>query len=412
MTSSLRRLGLAALVVTGCASAAAAAPWPHWLGPSRNGVSAESGLMSTWTKAAEPRKIWEKKLGNGFSGISVVGDRLYTLYADATNDFAVCLDAKTGARLWRRSLDAIYEDSMGGDGPRSTPTVVGDTVYVLGARGGLVALATADGRQKWKRELVSELGGRLPKWGYSQSLLVHDGKVFVDPGGAAGKGLLALDATTGATVWQSDEVIAGYSTPAPYTVGGVAQVLFFTGQELVSVSPNDGAAHWRQEWETSWDINAATPLFMAPDKVFISSGYGNGGALYEVKAAAGKVSARELWRTKTMKNKMATSVPLGDMICGLSESDLTCMSTATGDELWSQEDVGLGTLIAADGHLLVLDEECTLRLVAQDKGKYIEQGRLKVLGDRCWTAPTLADGRLYLRDEVGIIALDVRAAAP
>ncbi len=279
-------------------------------------------------------------------------------------------------------------------------------------RGGLLALATADGRQRWKRELVSDLGGRLPKWGYSQSLLVHDGKVFVDPGGADGKGLLALDAATGATIWQSDEVEAGYSTPVPYTVGGVAQVVFFTAEEVVSVSPTDGKAHWREEWETSWDVNAATPLFLAPDTLFISSGYGNGGGLFQLSAAGGRVSAKQLWKTKVMKNKMATSVPLGDMLCGFSESDLTCMSTKTGEELWSEEDIGLGTLIAADGHLLALDEECTLRLVAQDKTRYVERGRMKVLGERCWTVPTLADGRLYLRDEAGIVALDVRASAP
>lgn len=409
-----RSLALALLVMTLLAAPAAVADWPVWLGPTRNAVSTETGIMHAWTDTVGPKWVWKRKVGHGFSAISAVGDRLYSMYADGDHEYVICLQRADGKTLWQAKIhEDVYSDAMGGDGPRATPTVDGSAVYALGANGTLVALAATDGAIRWKRELAGEFGGDTPQWGYSGSPLLHGGRLFIDVGGPDGHGLMAFDAKSGEVVWHTENVIkAGYSSPLAYTVGGVEQIVFFTGRQIVSVDPAHGEAHWRLPWSTSWDVNAATPLFLPPDRLFISSGYGTGGALYQLSAADGRVAAKQLWKNKVMKNKMATSVPVGGYLYGISGTELTCMEIATGKELWSTDDVGWGSVMAADGHLLVLTEECALLLVEANPERYVEKGRRQAFDDRCWTLPTLHDGVLYLRDEAAFEALDLRPASP
>ena len=401
------------LIMTAALSLAAgsahAADWPQLLGPTQNGVSSETGLMGKWgTGKAGPRRVWKRKMGGGFSSIAAVGGKLFTMYSSGTAEFAAGIDASSGSELWRRALGTVYEDSMGGDGPRSTPTVVGDTVFVFGASGTLTALEVGSGKPRWKREAARELGGEIPKWGYSGSPLVHGGRVFIDIGGKDGHGIVAFDATSGETAWKVDGFKAGYSSPVPFRLGRTDVIGMFTGKEMVLASPADGTIHWRQRWETSYDVNSANPIFLGPDRLFISSGYGVGSALFTLVEAAGKVTGRMVWRNKVMKNKMSTSVPVGGALYGVSSESLTAMDIDSGEERWSHDGIGWGTLIAADGKLIVLDSECNLRLVKASAERYEELGQRKVLGERCWTVPALSNGILYLRDEVQISAWDIR----
>jgi outer membrane protein assembly factor BamB len=389
-----------------------AADWPQFRGPHRDGVAREGGLLKAWP-AGGPRRLWKVPVGDGFSGMVVAGGRLFTLYGKGGDELAVAHDAATGRQLWRVRIDALYQSSQG-NGPRSTPTVDGGVVYALSASGNLFALDAATGKTVWNRDLKRDFGARPPEWGVSTSPLVEGNLLLLDVGGSSGKSAAALDKKTGKTVWTSQSDQAGYSAPIAITVGGVRQVLFFTGTALTALKPADGKLLWRVPWRTDWDVNAATPIFVAPDKVYVSSGYDTGAALLRIKPGDGGARADEVWRSKRMKNQFSSSVLVGHHIYGFDNSVLKSIAVATGQDVWKQSGLGHGSLIAADGHLIVLSERGRLALVEATPAAYREKASADVLSGKCWTAPTLANGRLYVRNEEEMLAFDVAApkAAP
>ena len=404
------RRPLIALSVCLLAGTALAADWPQLRGPNRDGISRETGLLKGWP-AGGPKVLWKAPAGEGFSHITVSKGRLFTLYGEGSNDVAVAYDAATGKPAWKTPLGSKFINDQG-NGPRSTPTVDGDMVYTLTATGRLAALKAADGKKVWERDLRGELGAEPPQWGISTSPLVEGNLLLVDVGGSGGKSLVAFDKKTGKTVWTSQNEQAGYSAPIAITVGGVRQVIFFTGRAVLSVSPKDGKLFWRVPWRTDYDVNAATPIFVAPDKLYISSGYGTGAALFKIKVAGGKVSADEIWQSRKMKNQFSSSVLHNGHIYGFDNSVLKAISVATGEEVWKESGFGHGSLILADGHLVVLSERGKLLLVEATPAGYREKGSTQILSGKCWTAPTLANGRLYLRNEEELLALNWTGAAP
>jgi outer membrane protein assembly factor BamB len=396
------------------AAPALAGDWPQWLGPDRNGVSAETGLLTAWPEAG-PEVLWRARLGKGFSGIAVAADRLYTMYADEGNEYVVCLDADDGEQLWRVKTGGYYQEKQGGDGPRSTPLVDGEIVYVLSAEGTLHALAADTGGKIWQKSLVEEFASKVPRWGFSTSPLVEGDLLFVEVGGikgnilvnmvvkrAAGTTVAAIDKKTGRTVWTSLKDKMSYSSPIAYMVNGARQVAFFTAYALVGLSPKDGRLLWRFPWKTRYDVSAATPVFVAPDRIFISSG-GNG-AVVRIK----EDGVEEVWKNREMKNHFGTSVHLDGYLYGFDESILKCIDVQTGEEKWKTRGYAKGTLIAADGHLIVLGEQGNLGLVEATPERFDERAGAQVMNARCWTVPSLAEGILYLRDETEIVAVDLR----
>jgi len=387
------------------ATAAGATDWPQFRGPNRDGVSKETGLLTGWPVKG-PEVSWRKKLGRGYSGISVVGDRLYTLFANGDGEFAVCLEAPSGKEVWRFRMDATFRNDFG-DGPRSTPTVFEGIVYVLSAKGKLHALQAKDGEAVWTRDLKEAYGAEPPEWGVATSPLVEGKLLIVDVGGSAGRSVVAFDRKTGDEIWTSQKDKAGYSAPLAITVGGLRQVLLFTATQFVSLSPDDGSLLWKQPWKTSYDVNAATPVFVPPDKVFVSTAYDVGAALYRIDVKNGQASIEELWKGRQMRNKFSSSIYLDGQIYGFDEKTLKCIDAATGDLRWQTRGLGHGSLLYADGQLIVLSEEGELILVAATPERYVERARTRVFDGRSWTVPTLAGGRLFLRDANEIVALGV-----
>ncbi|MFP5286902.1 MAG: PQQ-binding-like beta-propeller repeat protein, partial [Thermoanaerobaculia bacterium] len=200
---------------------------------------------------------------------------------------------------------------------------------------------------------------------------------------------------------------AGYSAPIAITVRGVRQVIVFTADAILSISPKDGRLFWRSGWKTDYDVNAATPIFLPPDKLFVSSGYGTGSALLQIN----RTNVVEVWRSKDMKNQFSSSVLHNGVIYGFDNATLKAMDAATGAERWKQRGFGHGSLILAGGHLVVLSDRGKLALVQATPEAYRELGTAQVLEGKCWTAPSLADGRLYVRNEEQLIALDWKGAA-
>lgn len=387
------------------ATSALAAEWPQYRGPLRDGRSAES-VATTWPPGG-PRKVWQAKLGTGYSGVVVAGGRLYTVFGQGGDELLAALDVATGKELWRLRLDSDRPDSMGA-GPRSTPVVAGGRVFAVGARGKLVAADAASGAVAWKVDLVSEFGAKVPQWGISTSPLVEGDALMLDVGGRSGFSLMAFDAASGKVRWSSQADTPGYSSPLVITVGGLSQVLFFTGTSLVSVSPVDGKSYWRIPWETSYDVNAAMPVFIAPDLVFISSSYDKGAQVVRVKVQGQSASVEPVWRSRVMKNHFNSSVLVDGFLYGFDDGTLKCIEAATGTEKWKARGYGKGSLLVADGTLVVLSDDGQLVFAPATPAGFTERSIFQVLNGKTWTMPTLADGRLYLRSEGELVALDVQ----
>lgn len=228
--------------------------WPQWRGPNRDGISSEKGLLKTWPEGG-PKILWRAASGDGYSAMSVVEGRLYTIYGRNADELVVCLDAGSGDELWRYRLDSKFTNQYG-HGPRSTPTVDGNIVYALGAQGKLVALNAVKGARVWTHDLPKEYGAKIPVWGVSTSPMVYRDLLLVDVGGRNGHGFVAFNKKDGKVVWKATTALPGYSAPIAVEVNGVAQILNFTGNSLISVDPKTGRQFWRFSWKTSYDIKA------------------------------------------------------------------------------------------------------------------------------------------------------------
>jgi len=403
----LTRLAAAVVVLAAVAAPAAATDWPQFRGPQGDGISAETGLLEDWPESGPP-ELWRVPLGEGYSGLSVVDGRVYTLFADKSHELVVALDAASGKELWRHQLDRKYFDGQG-NGPRSTPTVDDGMVYVLSALGRLAALDAETGKELWSQDLKESFGARPPRWGISTSPRVVGNLLLLDVGGRDGASLVALRKSTGVVAWTAGNDRAGYSVPLPITVDGRDLVVFFTGTQLVAVSPEDGEELWSLEWKTSYDVNAAAPVFVPPDRLYVSSGYDTGAALLELSAEGGEVSAREVWRSRRMKNQFSSSIYLDGHIYGFDNAILKCLDAATGEEAWKARGFGHGSLTYADGHLYVLSDRGRLALVEATPETYREVASFEPLDGKCWTVPTVAGGRLLLRNEEVLAAYAIAA---
>ena len=394
-------LGAAALAAT----ATGKADWPQYRGPQRAGLSQETGLLKSWP-AEGPKALWRVPLGDGYSGISLSGGLAFTMYSKGGEEFAAAFDAATGKEIWKVRIDTARRDDFG-DGPRSTPTVDGETVYAVGASGALFALKAASGDPIWTKDLKKEFGAPVPQWGVSTSPLVEGDLLLLDAGAGKGKSLVALDKKTGATRWTAHSDRPGYSSPLAATFQGVRQILSLAGSSLVSVAAADGKVLWSVPWETSYDVNAAMPVLIPPDKVFISSGYDKGGAVYRVKKEGDAFKAEEVWNNRVLKNHFNSSVHYGGYLYGFDDATLKCVDAATGEEKWRQRGFQKGSLLIADGHLVILSEAGLLLLAEASPTAFKEEGRLQVLEGRTWTMPSLAGGKLYLRNQKEMVALSL-----
>jgi outer membrane protein assembly factor BamB len=382
-----------------------AADWPQWRGPNRDGISRETGLLKTWS-ATGPKVLWRSPLGSGYSSIAVSQGRAYTMASNGTGEFAICFDAATGKELWRTKTDSNYESGQG-DGPRSTPTVDGNWVYVLGAQSKLYALNGKDGKKIWSHDLHSEYGSEIPGWGTSTSPIVEGDLLLVDIGGKTGHSIGAFNKKSGALVWKTHTDKQGYSSPIAINANGVRQILFFTGTSLVSVSPT-GTVNWKYPWRTSYYANIATPIFISPDKVYISTAYDTGAAVLKLTGGKEKPSFQELWKSKVSQNHFNSSVLHSGHIYGFDQGILQCIEASTGKEKWKESGFGKGSLILAEGNLIVLGERGQLALVEATPSAYKEKSRVDgAIEGKTWTSPTLANGKLYLRNDKEMICMDL-----
>jgi outer membrane protein assembly factor BamB len=242
----------------------------------------------------------------------------------------------------------------------------------------------------------------------SASPLIVDGLVVVLPGGGNGRSVAAYDAQTGDIVWTALSDVQGYTAPMLVELAGVRQILVVTAERAAGLRVDDGTLLWEFPWVTSsGPPNISLPVVVGGNRVFLSAGYGHGGALFEVTGSGGRLSTRELWRTTRMKNRFSTSVLYEGYLYGLDESILACLDAETGELAWKGGRYGHGQVLLADGHLVVLTERGDLVLVRATPEGHEEVARFDAISGKTWNPPTIADGRLYVRNTTEMAAFDI-----
>lgn len=408
LTSSIFSLFLGALIVQFVA-VAPAQDWPQFRGENRDGVSPEKGLLSSWPEGG-PKEVWRRPLGEGYSAISIVGDRLYTMYSgeheDKPVEFAAAIDAQSGEELWRTPMGEKYDTEFG-NGPRATPTVDGDTVFVLDSRGTFAALATKDGTERWSISLPEAFGSTQPGWGFSTSALVDGDQVVLEGGGPEGKSYAALDKKTGEVKWTFGEggQRPGYNSAIIVKMNGKKGYVYIAGEKLICIDDN-GAEIWSHPWPSG--ETHASPLFIAPDRIFAAGAEGVGAALIRVVQKGGKSEVEEVWTTRFMRNHFSSSVVHEGYIFGFDNATLKSISVEDASLAWAKRGLGKGSLIYGDGNLFVLSDQGRLLMLEATAEGYVELGSIQALEGRCWTAPTLANGRLYLRNHTEMVVYDLK----
>ncbi|MBI2823926.1 MAG: PQQ-like beta-propeller repeat protein [Planctomycetia bacterium] len=407
------RLPLALLLATqlGSAPAARAAnEWPAWRGPERTGVSHEQGLARQWPEGGPPLAWTATGVGVGFSTPSIAGGRIYLMGNRDGREFVFALSATDGKQLWATPLGPVRHDGAGYPGPRSTPTVDGARVYALGINGDLVCLDAATGAGVWKHDLVADLSGSIPGWGYSESVLVDGPWLLCTPGGGRAT-IAALDKTTGKPVWMAKVGDpAAYSSLVAAQIEGVKQYVQFTNKGVISVD-SAGGLLWRYDAPANGTANCSTPVCDG-NRVFAASGYGAGGGLVDVTRSGDGLKANQVYFTKHMKNHHGGMVLVDGHLYGSDDPGiLTCLELATGKVKWSDRSSGKSALVCVDRMLYCRGEQGLVSLVDASPDGFRLHGRFEQPGRSdapSWPHPVVCDGRLYLRDQDKLLAYDVR----
>jgi outer membrane protein assembly factor BamB len=387
------------------ATAQTSGDWPQWRGPNRDGISKETGLLKQWPEQGPPL-VWKATgAGNGYSSLAISAGRIFTMGVRRDREYIIAFDVTTGNEVWATANGRVFRNDRG-NGPRGTPTVDGDRLYALGGSGDLSCVETKSGRVVWTMNILQKFGGSNPRWGISESPLVIGEKVLVNAGGPDAS-VIALNKKDGSVIWKSQSDPAGYSSGMPLQVGSTTQVVFFTYQRAVGLDLKDGKLLWSYPKASNDVANVATPV-VKDNRVFLSSDYGTGAGLVEVKADG---TAQEVYFTKEMRNHHSSSILIGDYLYGFSSGILTAMRFDTGAVAWRDRSVGKGSLVYADGNLYAFSENGVVGLIEATPTRYVEKGRFSIQQDSLptWTHPVIAGGRLYVRDQNTIYAYDVRA---
>lgn len=381
--------------------------WTEFRGPRRDGHYQERPVRTDWP-AAGLTPLWKQPIGGGYASFAVADGRAFTIEQRRAEEVVAAYDVATGLEIWTHAWDGDFKEWMGGDGPRATPTWFDGRVHALGAEGELRVLDAATGSQIWRVNILDDNGVSNLQWGMAASPLVFDDLVVVHPGGPGGRSVVAYDRHAGARRWSALDDKAAYSSPVLATIADRPQILLLTATRLVALVPETGALLWSHPWPAPNDINASQPVLVGGDRILLSSGYGKGAALVEVRERDGVWATREIWVHTRLKNRFSSSVVLDGHIYGLDEAILTCLDLETGEVRWKAGRYGHGQIVLASGHLIVLTEDGDLALVRATPEGHDERARFAVLSGKTWNHPAIDDGRLLVRNLAEMAAFDLR----
>ena len=393
---------LLGLGLAGC-GAPQTADWPQYRGSGRDGSASGATVPISWPEGAPPI-LWQREAGSAFSQIVVQAGAAFTGSSDGENETVLRLDPDTGSEVWSRAIGPLFADQFGA-GPRSTPVLDGETLYMLGGNGALVALAVEDGSERWRVELTEVFGAPLPRFGFSGSPLVVDALLYVEVGGSeAGSAFAALDKATGETRWTAIDGGAGYSSPVVAELGGERQLLLMHGTTLYGMAL-DGRTLWTHPLSGG---AIAMPLDLGDGRVFVSSSGDDGCWMLQVERDAdGQYSVSELWANREMRNHFNSSVVYDGHIYGFDNATLKCLSAGTGEVRWAHRGLGKGSLALAAGHLFIVGDKGTVVAAEASPQEFRQRWTVEALEGKSWTAPSIADGKLFLRNLESMACIDL-----
>jgi outer membrane protein assembly factor BamB len=394
---------LTALCLT--TSLATAADWPHFFGPTRNGIAPDTGLNKDW-QANPPQVVWRAQMGdNGYAGPCVADGKVFIIDRDGDNDVVKCLGLQDGAEVWRCPYQEGGKDNYGF--ARSTPSYADGKLYTLSRFGILCCLDATSGKIVWSKALMRDFGGKPPQWNYAASPLVDGDQVIVQCGSPQGN-VIAFNKDSGDVAWVGDNGdTAGYATPTIATILGQRQYVMATGKSVIGVHPDTGKTLWGFTWTTKYDVNASQPIVQG-NFVFITSGYGSGCGLVEITAEGPKPR----WDNKEISAHFSSPIYFNDYIYSNSDAgggSLVCMSPQQGQVAWKQGGFEKGGLLIADGVIIACAGNTgDVIMAAADPAGYKELGRIKPLGGQSWTAPILSDGLLLVRNKQALVCISLK----
>ena len=417
----IRRFVPAAVVcLVALASAALAADWPHYRGPNWDGKTPED-IRTDWPSGG-PKVLWKAPLGDGsFGTFAVVGDGAYVFTSRGNEEGVLCLDVNTGKERWYAPVGQTTDDRMGGPGPRSTPTVVGDKVYALGTYFNLVCLNVADGKQVWAHDLAKESEAQnetqsIKEWGNAGSPIV-EGDLVIVAGGGQGQTFLAFDKDDGKPAWKTGKEKVTHSTGTPATIGGVRQVVFLVQSGLLSIEPKTGKELWRAKFD--YNVSTASAPVVGGennDTVYCAAAYGVGSMAVKVTKAGDAFKAQQLWRQRGAPNGNHWMTPIyyeGHLYGlfghrGKDKAKLECRELATGKVKWSEDAPGSGGAVTMAGkHLIVQHENGKIVIVEPTPTAYKQVAEAQPLKGKAWSMAVVSNGRMFARTDKEGVCLDV-----
>jgi outer membrane protein assembly factor BamB len=381
--------------------------WPDFRGPNRDGRYDQGPIRTDWPEGGLPL-LWKQPIGAGYASFVVADGRAFTIEQRRRQEVVAAYAIDTGRELWTHGWDASFEEAMGGDGPRATPTYHNGRIFALGAEGELRCLDARTGALIWRRNILTDNGASNLQWGMSASPLIVDDKVIVLPGGASGKSIVAYRSATGEPAWTALDDQQSYTSPMLVTIDGVRQILVVSASRVIGVDVDEGRLLWEYPWSNYNGISVAQPLLLGNNRVFMSAGYGHGAAVFELARSGDRFTSRTIWENTRMKNKFTSSVLHGGFIYGLDEAILACIDAATGELKWKGGRYGYGQLMLAGDWLIVLTESGDVALVKATPERHEEAAKFAAIDGKTWNHPVIADGHLLVRNLKEMAAFDIR----
>lgn len=377
---------------------ASADDFPQFRGAARDGRVPGTRLARDWA-ARPPRELWRRPVGAGWSGFAVVGGLAITQEQREGQEVVAAYELASGAPVWSHAAPGSFENALGGDGPRGTPTVAGGQVFTFGPTGLLRALDLSTGGLLWSRQAAEENGGKRPEWGYAGSPLLVGDVVVVSVGGGGGRSLVAYRRRDGEPVWSAGDDGAGFSSPLLAELAGRQQVVIFNRSSVAGHDPASGEQLWSFPWSAA-QANVALPLVIGGDRLLVSSGYGVGSTLIRIRRQGGGFAAEALWQSSQMKAKFTNPVEFGGKIYGADDGIFACLDLATGERCWKGGRYGHGQVLVVGDLLLISTEAGEMVLVEPDPDGLKELGRFPALSGKTWNTFALSGSKLLVRNHL------------
>jgi outer membrane protein assembly factor BamB len=382
--------------------------WTGFRGPDRDGHYQEMPILTHWP-ATGLRELWRQPCGGGYASFAIAEGLAFTIEQRREQEVVVAYEVETGREVWTHGWNAHFSESMGGDGPRATPVYAEGRIFALGAEGELHCLEAQRGELVWSKNILTENGARVPTYGVSASPLVLNHQLIVLSGARRGKSVLSYDKSDGHLLWASLDDLTGYASPMRASVNGEEQVIICGDTNTLGLQVADGALRWTFPWRiTNHELPIAQPVTLGANRFLLSAGYFTGCATFEVNKNGGAFTTRELWRSKSLKNKFTSSVFWQGYLYGLDEDILTCLDAVTGERRWKDGRYGYGQLLLASGHLVILCGNGDLALVQATPERHMELTRFPAIHGKTWNHPAISGGRLLVRNGAEMACFDLR----